>query len=318
MAIFVTIIVALYWWDWESYIEDHFIGSPKEFAVDFSMLVTLVFLFVHHDDPLGLAFNFLFLGVLDLVWVGVHIAEHPGQTLRLRKRWIAQKLMGIGIYLVGLLAVTYLLDLFPPYVAGLTIIFYASLVRKLCFGELRSRSTVEFSPAKTSDWEAVLQINSHYVTSNHGSEFLLHDLAGFEFDGNADSNQGRFYVARIASNIVAFAWVKDSLNPELLEEIRWFSPTEKKRFLEGRPLYIEQVAVDPAYTGRGIGRSFYDWLIKMHTGTMPCAFVAVEPRCNSGSLAFHSSMGFDRAGEFNSAEFHGIANYRSLFVCIHR
>lgn len=63
-------------------------------------------------------------------------------------------------------------------------------------------------------------------------------------------------------------------------------------------VYLDRIAVDPAYRRLGIGKAFYDRVIQHFTGAYPHLLceVNVRPR-NEASLLFHHSIGFREVGQ---------------------
>jgi predicted GNAT superfamily acetyltransferase len=63
-------------------------------------------------------------------------------------------------------------------------------------------------------------------------------------------------------------------------------------------VYLDRIAVDPAYRRLGIGKAFYDRVIERFTGVFPHLLceVNVRPR-NEASLLFHHSIGFREVGQ---------------------
>jgi hypothetical protein len=63
-------------------------------------------------------------------------------------------------------------------------------------------------------------------------------------------------------------------------------------------VYLDRIAVDGAYRRAGIGRAFYDEVIRRFTGVFEHLLceVNVRPR-NQPSLLFHESIGFREVGQ---------------------
>ena len=63
-------------------------------------------------------------------------------------------------------------------------------------------------------------------------------------------------------------------------------------------VYLDRIAVDPAYRRLGIGKAFYDRIVERFTGTYAQLFceVNVRPR-NEASLLFHHDIGFREVGQ---------------------
>jgi hypothetical protein len=63
-------------------------------------------------------------------------------------------------------------------------------------------------------------------------------------------------------------------------------------------VYLDRIAIDPAYRRLGIGRAFYSHVVDGFTGVfrhLLCE-VNIRPR-NEASLAFHHSIGFREVGQ---------------------
>ncbi len=63
-------------------------------------------------------------------------------------------------------------------------------------------------------------------------------------------------------------------------------------------VYLDRIAVDPAYRRLGIGTAFYAHVVERFTGVFPHLLceVNVRPR-NEASLLFHDSIGFREVGQ---------------------
>jgi predicted GNAT superfamily acetyltransferase len=63
-------------------------------------------------------------------------------------------------------------------------------------------------------------------------------------------------------------------------------------------VYLDRIAVDPAFRRYGIGRGFYAELIRRLTGRFPLLTCEVNVRpYNEASLNFHHSVGFREVGQ---------------------
>lgn len=75
---------------------------------------------------------------------------------------------------------------------------------------------------------------------------------------------------------------------------RWFAERYE------RYVYLDRIAIDPAWHGRGLGRELYDHVqaAAVETGDADwfCLEVNLRPR-NDPSLAFHERLGFTEVGQ---------------------
>jgi L-amino acid N-acyltransferase YncA len=315
LAVFVTVIVSLYWWDWAAYVEKYFLATPVEFAIDFACLIVLEFLFVHFKEPVRLAWNFLALGVVDLIWVINHIWQRPEQTFSIRRRWVLQKILGLAIYGGGLSLVLFMHNKgFGIERLGASVILTAFLVRWLCFREVRRIYVATFRAAHKDDTPRIVQINRDYIDTARSDAFLLESLSEREVRSLRGESPARLFVAVRGSTILGYAKVSNALDESILSSLTWLDPLLATSVRNGKILHIEHIAVDPRHVGKGIGRSFYEWLMRRQPKSVPCAFVALTPRCNASSLRFHASLGFEKAAIFRRGEFLGQNDYQSLLL----
>lgn len=68
MALFVIIVVCLYWWDWSENIETKVKTTFPEFFIDMGILFMLLMILFNFDDPLTLIILFFILSTWDLLW----------------------------------------------------------------------------------------------------------------------------------------------------------------------------------------------------------------------------------------------------------
>ncbi len=312
LALFVTVIVALYWWDWASYVEKQFIATPAEFGIDFAGLIVLEFLFVHFQEPVKLAATFLALGVVDFFWVINHIRQSPEQSYKLRKWWIVQKVLGLTGYGTGFFMVIWLQHSFSTVQLGAIVMLTALLVRIFCFRDVRRENILTFRAALPDDVTQISAINRAYLEDNLDDAFLLEELSEPDLNKLLTDRPARLYAATKGTAVMAYTKVDWKIDENILSSLIWLDPHLEQGVRNRDILHIEQVAVNPVHDGRGIGRSFYRWLLKKHSELLPCAFVALHPRCNAASIRFHAAVGFEKAAVFRSDMFLGQRNYQSL------
>jgi GNAT superfamily N-acetyltransferase len=315
MAIFVLLMVSLYWWDWAAYVEQSFVASRSEFALDFTVLILLVLLFRHFDQPVSLAGNFLALGGVDLVWALNHIREHPQQTFCRRRDWLVQKSLGLLIYGLALAVVLCGRRWGWPEVGLASVVVVSALVvRFVCFRAVRRRDMMRLDRAGAGDVERIVALNQQYVNNGLSDAFLLETLTASTVETLLSSEPPRLYVGRRAGRVTAYTKVSDAIDPQVLADLKWFDPDLEALVRDRSLLHVEQVAVDPPDRNAGLGKRLYEKLLQLHPQATACAFVSLRPRCNSTSLRFHAALGFQKAAVFERDVFLGEKGYRSVLL----
>lgn len=99
-------------------------------------------------------------------------------------------------------------------------------------------------------------------------------------------------VAEVAGEFAGFCWVIGPGQAYGSLNYTWFGQ-QYDRFV-----YLDRIAVDPAFRRFGIGRRFYATLVEQFRGHWPVLTceVNLRPR-NDASLAFHHSIGFREVGQ---------------------
>ena len=101
----------------------------------------------------------------------------------------------------------------------------------------------------------------------------------------------RALVAEVDGDFAAFCWVLGPGQPYVSLNYRWFS----ERY--DRFVYLDRVAVRPAFRRYGIGRGLYEELIGHFTGSVPVLLCEVNIRpLNEASLRLHQGLGFREVG----------------------
>jgi predicted GNAT superfamily acetyltransferase len=98
-------------------------------------------------------------------------------------------------------------------------------------------------------------------------------------------------VAEVHGEFAGFCWVLGPDRPYDSLNYGWFSRTYTDF------IYLDRIAVRPEFRRFGVGRAFYQHLIRSFTGVRPIITceVNVRPR-NEASLKFHHSIGFHEVG----------------------
>lgn len=98
--------------------------------------------------------------------------------------------------------------------------------------------------------------------------------------------------AEVDGEFAGFCWVIGPGQPYGSLNYGWFS-RQYDDFV-----YLDRIAVRPEFRRYGIGRGFYDELVRAFTGVRPriACEVNVRPR-NDASLHFHHRIGFREVGQ---------------------
>ena len=98
--------------------------------------------------------------------------------------------------------------------------------------------------------------------------------------------------AEVDGEFAGFCWVIGPGQPYGSLNYGWFS-RQYDDFV-----YLDRIAVRPEFRRYGIGRGFYDELVRHFTGVRPriACEVNVRPR-NDASLRFHHTIGFREVGQ---------------------
>ena len=139
---------------------------------------------------------------------------------------------------------------------------------------------VEIRGYTESDTTAVLRLNAESVA-------VLSPMDGPRFRSLA-AMADVLHVAEVDGRVIGFLMAFGDERAYDSVNYRWFA-ARFKRFL-----YIDRVAVDPAYRGAGIGKQFYE-VAKRYARLAGLAWLVAEVDVdppNSASLTFHDRLGF--------------------------
>lgn len=147
-----------------------------------------------------------------------------------------------------------------------------------------SAAAVSIRSYGPADLDAVLQLNNLNVPAL--SE--LDRVRCAELATMADAA----LVAEVDGTFAGFCWVLGPQQPYSSMNYTWFS----ERYDDF--VYLDRIAVAPAFQRCGLGRRFYAELVERFRSQRPVLLceVNVRPR-NDVSLAFHDAIGFREVGQ---------------------
>lgn len=103
--------------------------------------------------------------------------------------------------------------------------------------------------------------------------------------------------AEVDGRFAGFCWAIGPGQPYGSLNYGWFSRTYSDF------VYLDRIAVHPDFRRYGIGRGFYDELVRLMTGRYPVITCEVNVRpMNEASLRFHHSIGFREVGQQDTDE----------------
>jgi predicted GNAT superfamily acetyltransferase len=146
-------------------------------------------------------------------------------------------------------------------------------------------------PARLDDFPAVLVVNASAapgVTPLARSDLLTLLEAGARLD-----------VAEAAGRVVGYLLAFPAGLDYAGDEFAWFRDAYGDEFV-----YVDQVAVAPAWRGRGVGSRLYEgleaWVRRWGIPRVTCEVSLLPP--NPGSQRFHQRRGYREVGTLHTAD----------------
>ncbi len=320
--LFITAVVFLYWWDWSEYVESEIKTTKLETSIDFLLLISLFMLYYFYSEPIGIAFVFLILGIIDLAWVINHLFEISSKEkiISIDKRgWILEKIVCISIY--GLtIALLYLFvnllesQFIIKWIQIILIIGAFILVRCIGFKSIKQEPRY-FSKAKLKDVDQIIEINKSYLTLKTKSGFFIRDLEKKEVIDSIEKGENSFYVVEgKKGRVLGYAEILEEIDNVIIDNLDWVDEKDKKILLKNDYLLISKIATRRGIRRKGIGKFLYENLFENYKDKDFFAFIVTKPVENKTSIKFHKKMGFRKVAYFSKNEFMDIKNYESILL----
>ncbi|MCL3782175.1 GNAT family N-acetyltransferase [Prolixibacteraceae bacterium JC049] len=319
MALFVTGVILLYWWDWTEYIAENVVSTKREFIIDFLILITLELFFLFFTHPIKLSFAFILLGIWDLFWVFNYISENNGEFVADNRRWLFEKLGAISLYGISFAINYFVLANFDRIWGGLLIILTFTIVRNLSFKQVKKSMTYMMVKAVENEYDDIVKINNSYLGAENSDAFIIIPLTIEAIKENV-SNGHIYYVMRFKGkeDILGFVEIAPTVGDDVLRKVKWSSDDIREEFEVDNEnlMYIEKIVVNKDYSSKGVGKAIYSRLFTKHPSVSFYSFVMSKPYTNQRSILFHEKNNFTEGGTFYADNFAGFENYESKLFFI--
>lgn len=154
-------------------------------------------------------------------------------------------------------------------------------------GDRITEMSIAIRAAKLSDYEVIRAINEGAVPAV--SSISMPELRALA------KQCCHFSVALADGDLAGFLVALQPGQEYQSENYRWFSEHYKSF------VYVDRIAVSPAFKGRGIGRALYAEIEQFAVKVAPvltCEVNLIPP--NPESMAFHKTLGFSEVGQQNT------------------
>lgn len=183
---------------------------------------------------------------------------------------------------------------------------------KLMMVTKNASHTVIVREALAEDLDRIVELHNLWSLANlHGKAdqgFLLLETSPRHIQA-VHTEENSIIVACAANKVVGYLIATKV--PEMLGQLEW-QENVSTTVLSAGHRHVTEMAVDPGFTGRGVGKSLYGQLLKRPGNLHFSAYVATSPLRNSASISFHKKMGFRTVAAFAAPEFCGLQDYSSV------
>jgi ribosomal protein S18 acetylase RimI-like enzyme len=314
---FITMVTIIYWWDWLELIEDDIQTTLREFVIDLVIILTIGSMFAFYDQPKLINILFIFLSLVNGLWVVNYALSKKDQHqkhLREIKTWIFQKLMAMVIYAIPLLITIWVKNL-SNLIIYMMLIGTFAVVRYFCFQELKSGYQATIRPLADKDIPSMIKINQGLLNQSRKDGFLLGELTVEKLKFIIESKDKQCFVATNKKDcVLGYIYLNDIIDDDVIQAVTFVDKQYQNQMKHRSYDYIEQIAVDKQYQGRGIGNDLMRYVIEHHPHDKLYSFISQSPYNNQISYQFHQKHGFIDMGYFKADQFMGIPNYQSVLL----
>ena len=314
---FITMVTIIYWWDWLELIEDDIQTTLREFVIDLVIILTIGSMFAFYDQPMLINILFIFLSFLNGLWVINYAFAKKDQKqkhLREIKAWILQKGLAMVIYAIPLLITLWMKDIHNLWVYFMLVIAFV-VVRYTCFQELKTGYKATIRALQEKDIPSMIRINQQLLKVSKEDGFLLGELTVEKIKTMIHSETMVCYVALSKSGkMLGYIYLTNQIDDEVIKAVAFIEDGYALDIKNMSYDYIEQIAVDQAYQGRGIGNDLMRYAIEHHPHEQLYSFISQSPYHNQKSYQFHMNHHFTPIGVFKAKQFMGIKDYQSVLL----
>ncbi|XWK89157.1 MAG: GNAT family N-acetyltransferase [Phormidium sp.] len=178
---------------------------------------------------------------------------------------------------------------------------------------------LSFVETQTNNIAAIVDIHNTNVRGqnlSHNSGFLLAKTTESEIQKNLYQGTNKYFLAvNFSGEVLGFlALAKPKISNEFLNQIIWQDDSCKDKIRSVRHLYIQVVATQLEYQGKGIAQFMYKSLYEKFPNSFISAFVVSKPLGNVRSIEFHEKQGFQQVGILRKDRFLDLENYESVLM----
>lgn len=177
---------------------------------------------------------------------------------------------------------------------------------------------LRFREATIPDQKAIIDIHNSCVRGQHSSEdrgFLLAKTDEDELVKNLNSKTQYFIAVAFNDEVVGFLAIsRPKISEPFLNHILWQDDSCKSKILSDRHIYIQNIATQRDYMGKGIARFLYQSLYEIFPNSVFSTFVVTKPILNQRSILFHEKQGFQQVGTIKHDQFLDLKNYESVLL----